>query len=340
MVFKVVNLDPDLHTPEEWRRHFGAQSEMMLENRKCASEAELCQVCRDADAVLVARPTLTRKVIEAMERCQLIMRVGTGYDNVDVAAAGGRGIPVTNVPEFCTEEVADHTMALLLACARKLVMLDQEVRRGVWNADHVMPAYRLAGKTMGLVGFGKISRAVADRAMAFGMQVVYVRSRYYPPDAGSTQLKAQPCSALKDLLLTSDVVSLHAPLNSKTEGMIGREELSLMKRNGILINTGRGKLVVEAELIKALREGWIAAAGLDVLEQEPPPKEHPLFTIPNVVLSPHSGAHSVESLDSLRKQAAEEVIRALKGEPLLNVVNAKYINPAVLNSRFLGTIHV
>ncbi len=321
MIFRVVLTDPDLHPPDEETSALLRQCEAVLESRPCASSEELLEFCAGADAVLCARTRITRGLLQSMPCCRIIARLGTGYDNIDIVAAGEAGIPVTNVPEFCTHEVADHTLALILACSRHLLRLDHEVRHGSWNPNSIMPAYRLRGKTLGLAGFGKIGRAVADRALAFGMRVSY----FDPAFPNSHDPQIQTCSNLDELLQKADVVSLHVPLTNQTRGLIGLRELRLMKPAGILINCARGGVVVEEDLCQALQDRVIAAAGLDTMALEPPAQDHPLFHLSNVVLTPHCAAHTIEALADLRRQAYEEVSRALRGEPLLHVVNQRYL---------------
>lgn len=321
MTFRVVLTDADLHPPDGEVRAVLERCAARLDARTCATQQELREFCRDADAVLCARASITSDVIESMSHCRIIARLGTGYDNIDVKAAGVAGIPVTNVPEFCTNEVAEHTLALILACCRKLPRLDQEVRRGIWNPDSVMPAYRLSGKTLGIVGFGKIGRAVAHRGLAFRMKVFFFDPDYQ--ERPGVQIKS--CSSLDELLRQADVVSLHVPLTEQTRGLMALRELRLMKRTSLLINCARGAVIVEADLVQALGDGTIAAAGLDTLEAEPPKKDNPLFDLPNVVITPHCAAHTVEALAGLRRQAYEEIARALQGESLLHVVNKKYL---------------
>ena len=264
MSFRVVLTDPHQHSIEEKLLVRLAEAGASFEARRCADEEETVGFCRDADAVMTSCTQITPRVIEALTRCRLIQRIGTGYDNVDDAAAGRYGIPVANVPNFCTEEVANHVFALLLACDRKIAAHDRELRRGKWNQ-------------------------------------------------------------LEELLSSADFVSLHIALTPHTHPMIGPGELQLMKREAILINTARGGVVNETELVEAVRAGTIAGAGLDVFAEEPLPNDSPLIDLENVVLSPHTAAHSVEAMAEVRRRAVDEVIRVLRGEPLLHVVNGVII---------------
>jgi len=318
MRYRVVLTDAHQHPLDEsllaMMRDCGAD----FEGRVCETEEQVIDLCAEADVVMTSHAKITAKAIRTMTKCRLIARIGTGYDNVDDAAAGAAGIPVTNVPGFCTEEVAVHTVALLLACVRKVAALDRQVRSGVWDPDAIMPVHRLSTQTLGLIGFGAIGRAVAARMRTFGMTI-----RYYDPfyQAVPDAPEATACADLESLLKSADIVSLHLPLTPETRGTMGMTRFKSMKPDAILINTARGELIVEADLVKALREGVIAGAGLDVLAREPPAPDHAFYGMDHVVLTPHSSGHAVESMQALRLRVVEEVCRALRGEPLQHVVN-------------------
>jgi len=292
--------------------------------RDCRTEKEVRDFASHANVLMVAAAPVTREVIAGLNGCLLIAKTGTGYDNIDVEAAGEAGIPVVNVAEFCTGEVADHTMGLILDCARRISWSDKQVRQGSWNPRAILSNSRLEGKTLGLVGFGKIGRAVAARAAGFGLWVdvfdPYLDELLYCREAIEIR------HTLDELLTAADFVSLHLPLTSSAIGLIGERELRLMKSTAFLINCARGKLVDEAALIRALQEGWIAGAGLDVLHTEPPPPDHPLFSLPNVVLTPHSAAFSADSINSLFDQLIGEVERILLGQQPLSVVNKRFLS--------------
>jgi D-3-phosphoglycerate dehydrogenase len=282
------------------------------------SEAELVEAVAPADGLLVCYAPVTRRVIERAEHCRVIARYGIGVDNVDVAAATERGIVVTNVPDYCIEEVSDHALALLLACARKVAFLDRRVRAGRWEARDAVPIRRLSGQVLGLVGFGKIPRLLAAKARALGLTVLA-----YDPylDAATCEAHGARKVELGELLGAADFVSVHAPLTPQTRGLIGEAELRRMKPTAYLINTARGPIVHEAALLRALAEGWIAGAALDVLEAEPPGAAHPLLDFPQVIVTPHVAFYSEESLQELQRKAAEEVARVLTGQPPRYPVN-------------------
>jgi len=278
---------------------------------QATSEDQLLGAVADADALLVCYAPVTRRVIERLTRCRIIARYGIGVDNVDVDAASARGIVVTNVPDYCVDEVSDHTIALLLACARKVPFLDRRVHGDRWEARDAMPMRRVRGQVLGLVGFGKIPRRVADKAHPLGLEILA-----FDPFVGDPEMTAHHVGkvSLDVLLARSDFVSVHTPLTPETRGMIGEAALRAMKPTAYLINTARGPLVAEAALTRALREGWIAGAALDVLETEPPGPDHPLRRLDNVILTPHVAFYSEESVQDLQRKAAEEVRRVLAGE--------------------------
>jgi len=286
---------------------------------RATSEDQLLDVIADADALLVCYAPITRRVIDRLQRCRIIARYGIGVDNVDVTAASARGIIVTNVPDYCIDEVSDHAVALLLACARKVPYLDRRVRGDRWDARDAVPMRRVRGQVLGLVGFGRIPRRVADKARPLGLEVVA-----FDPFVGDAEMSAHDVGnvTLDVLLGRSDFVSVHAPLTPETRGMIGEAALRAMKPTAYLINTARGPLVAEAALVRALREGWIAGAALDVLETEPPGPDHALRRLDNVILTPHVAFYSEESVQDLQRKAAEEVRRVLSGESPRYPVNS------------------
>lgn len=320
----VVFTDPRLHQPSREQIARLEKLEAEFVQRDCRTEEEVLRLAAHANVLMVAAAPVSRDVIVGLNGCLLIAKTGTGYDNIDVEAAGCSGIPVSNVPEFCTAEVAEHTMGLILDCARRITWSDKRVREGVWEPSAVLSASRLEGKTIGLVGYGKVGHAVAERAAAFGLWV-----DIYDPYLDESSLWRDAIEvhhSLEELLAAADIVSLHLPFTPTVKGLIGEKQLRLMKPTAILINCARGKLVDETALVKALEQGWIASAGLDVFNTEPLPPSHPLLSLPNVVLTPHSAAVSLDSINCLYDQAFGEVERALSGQPLINVVNGRFLS--------------
>jgi D-3-phosphoglycerate dehydrogenase len=272
---------------------------------------------REAFAVLNSDFLLTAERIAALERCRVISRFGTGVDNIDVAAAAARGIVVANVPEFCTDEVANRVWLLLLACAAHLPELDQGVRRGEWREEGLGLSMPVSGRVLGLVGLGKIGRAVARRGQASGMRIIACD----PLVSGGQMAKSGIEKAELDALLAeADYVSVGCPLTDETRALIDARRIGLMKRTAVLINCARGAIVDQAALADALANHRIAAAGLDVFDPEPPGRDNPLYRLQNVILTPHSAANTADSIRRLRREAVESVVRVLRGERPRNTV--------------------
>ena len=288
---------------------------------QCKSENELIRIARDADGLLnLYFGPISRRVIESLTRCKVISRYGIGVDTIDIPAATDHGIIVANVPSYCVDEVSDHTMVLILCCARKIVLLNSKVKNGYWDFKISKPIFRLKDKILGLIGFGKIARTVAKKAKVFGLKLLF-----YDPYISEEIIKkypAQPVS-LNELLKESDFISIHTSLNKETRHLLGKKQFKMMKETAFLINTARGEVVDTEALYKALQESWIAGAALDVIERVPPlVSKHPLLKLENVIITPHSAWYSEESIVDLQTTAAEEVARVLRGEWPLSVVNS------------------
>lgn len=273
------------------------------------TEDELIEHTRTADALCVTSARISRRVIENLERCRVIVRYGVGFDVVDVAAATERGIMVCTMPDFCTDEVANHALLLLLACNRRLISLHDKMRAGVWGRPELRAIGPLTGETLGIIGYGRIGRAMATRGRALGLHIL-AADPYTDLPADATDRFV----GLEELLPESDYVSIHTPLSPETHKLIGERELQMMKPTAYIINTARGPIIDQAALLRALNEGWIAGAGLDVLEVEPVSADNPLLSLPNVVLTPHSAFYSEASIRRQHEMAAENVIAALTGQ--------------------------
>ncbi len=276
------------------------------------SADDILAAARDADAILVTYAKLPGELLRQLTRCKAIGRFGLGVDNIDVKAAAELGITVTYVPDYCMHEVSDHAMALLLALARKIPFSNRLVQAGRWEMPAVVPIHRLAGRVLGLVGFGNIPRALAPKAKAFGLRVVA-----HDPFASQDAFANAGVEAvrLERLLEISDFVSIHAPLVPATRGLFDQGVIERMKNGAMLINTARGPLVNEAALIAALDSGHLGGAALDVLTIEPPAADSKLLGRDNVILTPHTGFYSVEALEELQTKCASDVARVLSGEP-------------------------
>ncbi|HLC41370.1 MAG TPA: C-terminal binding protein [Methylomirabilota bacterium] len=289
---------------------------------QCRSEEEIIALAQEADAVLNCYAKMTGRVIESLKRCRIIARYGIGVDNVDLAAATKAGIVVTNVPDYCVDEVSDHALACLLALTRQVVEADRAVKSGTWNVKAHAEVRRLRGQTLGLLGFGKIARALASKVQALGMKVL-VYDPYLSPELIASH--GAEAVNLDRLLAEADALSIHVPLSQETRNLIDERELVRMKPTAFLINTSRGGIVDEHALAAALTAGRLGGAALDVMSVEPPPPDHPLLKAPHAILTPHLAFYSRESVVELQTKAADEVARALKGEPPRSPVNREVL---------------
>jgi phosphoglycerate dehydrogenase-like enzyme len=282
------------------------------------NEAELRKYLPDSDAILAGGELLTAAMLDLAPRMRVIARVGVGYDLVDIPAATARRIPVTITPGANQDSVAEQTFSLLLAVARYVAKNDRIIKAGGWDRTLPMP---LRGSTLGLLGLGRIGRAVATRALVFGMKVVAfdtIPTTEFEQSHGIRRL------GFEELLAESDVVSIHLPLTEQTRGLFRRETLARMRPGSILINTARGALISEPDLYESLVSGHLAGAGLDVMDREPPDPTNPLLTLPNVVLSPHLGGMDTKGLDDMATMAASCVVALFQGRwPGECVVNAE-----------------
>lgn len=307
---------PSLDVEEAILRPLGHDIVAWKEKR---TAAELPQLVADADAVITQFAPVTADVIASMRQAKVIVRYGIGVDNVDLDAAKARGIPVCNVPDYCIDEVADQTLAFLLATTRNVVTNCVRNREGKWGLPVPLDQMRaLRDLTVGVVGFGRIGREVVARLRAFKCRVLI----YDPMIAAADiqQAGGQPVTLL-ELLAQSDVVTLHCPSMAATRGMINRDSLAITKRGVILINVARGDLVDSAALTEALQSGQIAAAALDVFAPEPIPADHPILKMDNVIVASHIASCSVPAVKKLRETAANLAAMALRGEKLPSVVN-------------------
>ena len=299
------------------------------------NEEQLYGHVEQADALLVYHTIRIREpLIRRLERCRLIVRCGVGYDNVDIAAARARGIPVANVPDYGTEEVADSAIALVLSLTRGINLLNSRLRAGApWTFEHVRPIHRRRGSVLGIVGLGRIGSAAALRAKAFGMDVVFHDP--YVADGVDKALGLRRVETLDELLAQSQVVSLHCPNTSETRHLMNHATIAKMPAGSYLVNTARGGVVDPAAVLAALTTGHLAGAALDVLEQEPPAADDPLLAAwrdpkhpahDRLILNSHAAFYSEEGLRDMRVKGSENVRRLLLGQPPRNVVNG--VQPA------------
>ncbi len=282
-------------------------------------EMEVVRRGPDADVLLVYHTIkLTQRSLSALTRCKAVIRCGVGFDNVDIQAAGQRGIVVCNVPDYGTEEVADHALMMLLALARRLLPADRCIRAGTWNIETVFGSPRLRGRTVGVIGCGRIGTAMALRCKALGMRVVFYDP--YLPDGADKALAVERVYRLEELLARSAFLSLHCPLTPETHHILNERTLGLLPRGSYVINTARGPCVDLPALLAALESGQVAYAGLDVVEREPLDDER-IRRHSRIVLTPHSAFYSVEGFNEMRTKGALEARRILLGEPVRNPVN-------------------
>ena len=288
------------------------------------SEETLISLAGDVDAIMTCFAQVTPNVLRAAPNCAAVGRFGVGVDNIAVDTATELGMAVTYVPDYCVDEVSDHVMALLLAFNRRIVLFDNSVKNEGWGSVPLtMRMMRLRGKTLGVIGFGRIGQAVAQKALAFGFRVLA-----YDPYMTAEQCALRGARKVEDMdavLRESDFVTLHSPLNEETRGLIGARELDMMKSEAFLINCARGPLIDESALYDALTGGGIAGAGLDVMEDNHPPSDHPLLGLDNIIITPHVAFFSQEATLELEQRAAREVAYVLTGRMPDNLVN-----PAVL----------
>ena len=289
-----------------------------LDAARCKTEEDVIAACHDADLLMVQWAPISERVLRSLKRCKIIIRYGIGVDNIDLKAAKGLGIAVANVPDYCIDEVADHTLALALALGRQILPTFDRLRAGTWKITPPAPMPAFRDMTFVTVGLGRIGRAVLARARPFGFRLAA-----YDPlpsvevfrDAGARRL------SLDEAFAEADILSVHVPLIAGTHHLVSAERLRSMKRTAILINTSRGGLVDTHSLASALREGLIAGAGLDVFEEEPLPPTHPLLQCPTAILTSHTAWFSEASVARLQQLAAEEAVRGINGLPLMNRVN-------------------
>ena len=316
--FKVV-LTSRVITKKE-AEDFGSELGAEFVTIPCQTEDEIINAGQDAAALVTLMQPYTRRVIERLERCRLIYNAGTGFDMIDVAAATEHGICVAYPGDYCMEEVAEHAIALLLACGRKITRLDRAVRQGKWVGFEkrelrnkiLPPVFRISGSTMGVVGFGRIGKATARLGKGFGMKVIAYDPYVSAETFGSAGVQGV---SIEQLLKTSDFVVLQAASSAGTRHLIGMEQFRMMKPTAYVINTARGSVIDQKGLFRALSEGLIAGAGLDVVEEEPDGigADHPLLSLDNVIVTGHSAYYSEESSAKYKRRILEAVASIVKG---------------------------
>ncbi|MEX2188501.1 MAG: C-terminal binding protein [Pirellulales bacterium] len=306
---------PSLEAEEAILRPTGAD----IVAGQCKTVEALIPLVREADVVITQFAPVKAEVIAAMQNARAIVRYGIGVDNIDLDAARQRGIPVCNVPDYCIDEVADHTLAFILATTRQVVPHALHVRAGKWGlATSIEQFWTLRDKTVGIVGFGRIGREVAARLAPFKCRRLVV-----DPVVAADVIDTAGCesASLDDLLAESDIVTLHCPSTPRTRKMLDAAAIGRMKPGAVVVNLARGDLIDTAALVAALESGHLGGAALDVCDPEPIPLDSPLRTMPNVIAAPHVASVSVKAVRTLRETAARIAAMALRGEPLPNIVN-------------------
>ena len=310
-------------TPEGVGQALGERG-IDLTERACSSAAEVAESAALADVVWVmgGSRVVTADVLALLPRCRVILRTGTGTDNIPLEAATQLGIVVANTPEATMHQVAEHAIGLLFAVTRQIVAQDRLVRQGTWDRDRAWPDWHLVGQTLGLIGFGRIARLVARKACALDLRIIAS-----DPAVDKTVMELQGVEkvSLDELLARSDFVSVHVPLSETSRHLIGEPELRRMSRRAVLINTSRGAIVDQEALVRALSEGWIAAAGLDVLETEPPDRNDPILRLDNVVLTPHIASYSDIFRESFWAHSVKTLIALVESGSPLWVVNPEVL---------------
>ena len=318
--FKVLITDP-------YHQNFHIEKEILAEINAeiiighCKTEEDVIKICSNIDGILVSYIPIGKKVIENLHKCKVIVKYAVGIDNIDLEAATLKKIFVANVPRYCVEEVSTHTVALLLNLIRKISKYDQSVKRGCWDPLAGDPIFRLENRLLGIIGFGNIGKRVAEKFHPFKLSIIV-----YDPllnDKIISKYGAKKVE-LETLLHQSDYISLHCPLNKHTKHLIDFKEIEIMKKGVFIINTSRGEIVNQKALYKALQDGKIAGAALDVLEKDPPSLID-IINADNIIYTPHVAWNSVEAETELRKSAAQEVKRVLEGGRPLNLINKELL---------------
>ncbi len=322
MTFKIVYTDHQFDDLSLERELFDDIDAEVIDGE--ATDEPVESLVEGADALVVMYQYVGAELMDQMPDCQVINRSGIGFDNVDLVEATKRGIHVTNVPDYCIPEVSDHTIGLILALQRKVVFYNNRIAKGEWSVNAGYTMHRLVNQNLGLIAFGKIGREVCRKATALGMNVIV-----YDPYLSRDEViegGAEPAPDLEHLLLNADVVSVHAPLTSETRGMIGREELSMMKQSAFIINVGRGGIIDQEAVIQAIREEVIQGAALDVLETEPPDMDNELIGNERVILTPHAAWNSAESELERRRKSALSVKDKMEGKIPRYLVDREVLN--------------
>jgi D-3-phosphoglycerate dehydrogenase len=309
--FKVALVANDLPPTPDWVGPKLTEQGIELVERECKAAADVVEIASDADVVwtMGGSRVITAGLLPLLRKCRAILRTGTGTDNIPVEEATRLGIVVANTPEATMHQVAEHAIGLLFAVIRQIARQDQLVHQRVWDRHRAWPNWHLVGQTLGLVGFGRIARLVARKIAGFELKIIACDPVV---DRETMEKQGVLKVGLDELLSRADYISLHVPLTDKTRHTIGEAQLRLMKKTAVLINTARGELVDQRALVRALSEGWLAAAGLDVLDPEPPPADDPILALLNVVLTPHIASYSDVFHEGFWKHSVDTLVTMSK----------------------------
>lgn len=315
---KVLVTDHVFPNLEPEKAIIGAAGGEVVYAGKDADEAKILELAKDADAILNCYKKIPAELYSTATKCKLIVRYGIGTDTIDIPEATKHKIAVSNMPDYCIDEVSDHAITHILSSVRKVAFANKMIKGGNWSLGPLKPIRRLKTLTLGLHGFGRIPRLVAEKARAFGFKVIACDP--YVNKEQADKMGVQIVS-FDELCAMSDVISIHAPLTKETSEVFNSAAFAKMKDGVVIVNTARGGLIKEADLVEALKSGKVGAAGLDVTNPEPPAKDNPLFALENVTLTPHEAWYSEEALVELQDKAAGEIARSIKGEPLKYQLN-------------------
>ncbi len=320
---KVVLIDYDkaLFQPMGFEAERLAAAGATWETFQCREPEDVLKVAADADVIVVqsVRPLLTREIIAQLPRCRCMIRAGAGYDTIDYKAAAEHGIMVCNTPTYCTDDVADHAIALMLGCVRHVARLDAAARRGEYARELARPTRRVAGATLGIIGLGPIGSTVARRVSGWEMKVI--AHDPYIDQERADRVGAELVGELDELLQRSDFITIHCPLTEGTYHMLSWDQFARIKPGLVLVNTARGPIIHQEPLVEALQDGRVWSAGLDVTEQEPLPPDSPLLSLDNVILTPHISANTPKAREDLYRLICEVSIDVVQGRIPQFVVN-------------------
>lgn len=321
MKYKVVKVDnryEDIKVESDILNKVGA--DLIEYNLK--DENKIIEATRDADGIIADLAAIGKKVLDSLEKCRVISKVGIGVDNIDISYATEKGILVCNVPDYCFNEVSDHAVSLILCCARKVCFLNSRVKKGFWGIEEAKPTLPLDQMTLGIIGFGKIARLVVKKALVFGFKIII-----FDPYIDTQQYRNKKINFvdLDTLLNKSDIVSIHCPATPETMKLFDIHKISKMKRNAFLVNTSRGAIIDNQALYLSLKENIIGGAAVDVYNPEPINPDDPILSLDNFVITPHFGFYSERSIMEVRKKSAENIARILSGKKPENVVNKELL---------------